>query len=280
MADRVADLLQHVGPGRRVVAITGAGCSTPSGIGDYRDEQGTWKRSPPVQMQDFVKHEAARRRYWARSMLGWPLMAGAQPNPAHHALADLEAAGVVRGLVTQNVDGLHQRAGQQHVLELHGALAVVLCLHCGARVPRLDLQRRLEATNGFVLGAAATAAPDGDADIADGLDLAAFEVPACQACGGMLKPDVVFYGDSVPRERVASAYALVESADAVLVVGTSLMVYSSFRFARRAHELGIPLLAINRGRTRADAWFRVKVEDDCARALAELRTSVALGAQF
>jgi NAD-dependent SIR2 family protein deacetylase len=275
MGGRAADLLEYVARGRRIVALTGAGCSTPSGIGDYRDEQGGWKRSPPVQMQDFVNHEAARRRYWARSMLGWPMMAQARPNSAHRALAALEAAGVVQGLVTQNVDGLHQQAGHRTVLELHGALAEVLCLTCGARQARQDLQRRLERDNAFVLGAAATAAPDGDADLADRLDLAGFSVPHCERCGGVLKPDVVFYGDSVPRARVATAYALVESADAVLVVGSSLMVFSSFRFCRRAHELGIPLVAVNRGRTRADDWFRVKVEDDCARVLEELTASLA-----
>jgi NAD-dependent SIR2 family protein deacetylase len=268
------DLLEYVRHGRRIAVISGAGCSTASGIHAYRNEDGGWKRPQPVQIQDFLKLESARRRYWARSMMGWPTMADARPNAAHRALAALEAEGVVHGLVTQNVDGLHQQAGHRRVLELHGALAVVICLDCDAREPRGVLQQRLAGDNAFLLQGRATAAPDGDADLAGGLDLSDFRVPSCERCGGLLKPDVVFYGESVPRARVASAYALVESADAVLIVGSSLMVYSSYRFCRRAHQLGIPLLAINRGVTRADPWFRVKVEDDCARVLDALTSAL------
>jgi len=251
----------------RLAVITGAGCSTASGIGDYRDAAGGWKRRPPIQMQDFMRDPAARRRYWARSMLGWPQMAAAAPNPAHRALAELEAAGAISGLLTQNVDGLHQQAGHQDVLELHGRLAEVLCMTCDRRDSRARLQAQLEARNAWLLGAAAPAAPDGDADLADTLDLEAFEVPDCPQCGGVLKPDVVFYGDTVPRTRVAAGYALVEQADAVLIVGSSLMVYSSFRFCRRARELGIPLVAVNRGVTRADDWYALKVEADCSAVL-------------
>jgi NAD-dependent SIR2 family protein deacetylase len=275
MKSRTGDLLDYVRPGSRIAVISGAGCSTASGIGDYRNEEGGWKRPPPVQMQDFLNHEAARRRYWARSMLGWPIMAAARPNPAHHALAVLETAGVVTGLITQNVDGLHQQAGHRSVLELHGALAHVLCLECGMRLRREAVQVRLERDNPFMLQVAATAAPDGDADLADRLDLVDFRVPACERCDGVLKPDVVFYGDSVPAGRVAAAYGLVEAADAVLVVGSSLMVHSSFRFCRRAREREIPLLAVNRGVTRADAWYAVKVQDDCATVLAELARALA-----
>lgn len=254
----------------RVAVISGAGCSTASGIGDYRDEQGGWKRRPPVQMQEFLRDESARRRYWARSMLGYPLMARARPNGAHHALAELERAGVVSGVITQNVDGLHQQAGQAAVLELHGSLASVVCLTCGDRLGRPALQHELERHNAFLLETRARAAPDGDADIADTVDLRGFRVPGCRACGGLLKPDVVFYGDSVPRDRVARAYTLVESADALLVVGSSLMVFSSFRFCRRARELGTPILAVNRGVTRADDWLAAKLEADCAVVLPEL----------
>jgi NAD-dependent SIR2 family protein deacetylase len=251
----------------RLAVITGAGCSTASGIGDYRDMAGGWKRRPPIQMQDFMRDPAARRRYWARSMLGWPQMAVAGPNPAHRALAELEAAGAISGLITQNVDGLHQQAGHRNLIELHGCLADVVCMGCGVRESRARLQAQLEARNAWLLSAAAPAAPDGDADLADTLALEPFEVPDCPECGGLFKPDVVFYGDTVPRARVTAAYALVEQADAVLVVGSSLMVYSSFRFCRRARELGIPLVAINRGRTRADDWYEIKVEADCSTAL-------------
>jgi NAD-dependent SIR2 family protein deacetylase len=224
----------------------------------------------PVQMQDFVRDAATRRRYWARSLLGWPQIARARANAAHRALADLEAASAISGLITQNVDGLHQQAGHRAVIELHGRLAEVVCLICGLRVPRAALQQQLLADNGWLAGEVAPAAPDGDADLADAVELGRFRVPACGACGGMLKPDVVFYGDSVPRERVADAYALVDQAEALLVVGSSLMVYSSFRFCRRAHERGIPIVAVNQGVTRADAMLALKIEQDCTSVLPAL----------
>lgn len=263
---RLADFLERH---ERVLVITGAGCSTASGIGDYRDADGAWKRAAPVQMQDFLASEAMRRRYWARSMHGWPAFQRAQPNPAHLALAELERRGTVAGLITQNVDGLHQRAGQRAVLELHGSLRWIVCLGCFRRTARADLQRWLEARNGFVLEASATLAPDGDADLVVE-DLSGFEVPRCQRCDGILKPDVVFYGDSVPRARVDDAYAQVDAADALLVVGSSLMVFSSYRFLKRAHDHGIPMAAVNRGRTRADPWLEFKVDADCAMVLSHL----------
>jgi NAD-dependent SIR2 family protein deacetylase len=277
MSATVAELAEFLSARRAVSVISGAGCSTASGIGDYRDADGAWKRSAPIQMQDFVRDPRARRRYWARSMLGWPRIARARTNPAHRALAALEAAGIVRGLITQNVDGLHQLAGHRHVIELHGRLADVICLDCGARTSRAALQERLEADNGWLTSAAAPALPDGDADLADTIDLAAFQVPECTSCGGVLKPDVVFYGDSVPRDRVAACHALVDAADALFVVGSSLMVYSSFRFCRRAHERGIPIVAVNRGVTRADPLLALKVEEDCTSALPGLAEVLAEG---
>ncbi len=258
------------------MVITGAGCSTGSGIGDYRDRQGAWKRPAPMQMQDFVTDPAARRRYWARSMLGWPAVERALPNAAHESLAALEHAGVVADLITQNVDGLHQRAGQRRILELHGALARVVCLDCRATSDRADLQRRLEAANGFLRQRRAEPAPDGDADLADDAGLAAFRVPGCEVCGGTLKPDVVFYGDSVPRPRVGQAAEAVAAADVLLIVGSSLMVFSSFRFCRQARSLGIPIVAINQGVTRADEWLDYKLDADCTAVLPML--SAALGA--
>jgi NAD-dependent SIR2 family protein deacetylase len=265
-----AELAELLAGCRTVVALSGAGCSTASGIGDYRDDDGAWKRSAPIQMQDFVRDPHARRRYWARSLLGWPRVARARANPAHRALAELEAAGIVRGLITQNVDGLHQQAGHREVIELHGRLAAVICMDCGSRTSRARLQDRLEADNAWLTSTAAPALPDGDSDLADTIDLAAFRVPDCTACGGVLKPDVVFYGDSVPRERVAASNALVDAADALFVVGTSLMVFSSFRFCRRAHARGIPIVALNRGVTRADSLLTLKVEGDCAQVLPAL----------
>jgi NAD-dependent SIR2 family protein deacetylase len=249
----------------------------PGAAGDYRDAAGGWKRRPPVQIQDFLRDGATRRRYWARSMLGWPEVARARANAAHLALAELEAAQRIAGLITQNVDGLHQQAGHRDVIELHGRLAEVVCLECGTRLPRADLQVRLEAENGWLAGVAAPAAPDGDADLADSIDIADFNVPDCLACGGMLKPDVVFYGDSVPRARVERSYALVDEADALLVVGSSLMVFSSFRFCRRAHERGVPILAVNRGVTRADPMLALKIEDDCTEVLPALALALGRG---
>ena len=253
----------------RILVITGAGCSTASGIGDYRDAEGEWKRAAPVQMQDFVASDAMRRRYWARSMHGWPSFRKAEPNAAHKALAELERRGWIHGLITQNVDGLHQRAGQRAVIELHGSLQWVVCLDCYRRVSRAALQRWLEAENGFVLEASATLAPDGDADLVV-KDLSSFRVPHCSGCGGILKPDVVFYGDAVPRSRVDEAYARVDAADAMLVVGSSLMVFSSYRFLKRGRERGMTMAAVNRGRTRADDWLDFKVDDDCAAVLSRL----------
>ena len=252
----------------RILAITGAGCSTPSGIADYRDADGEWKYSAPIMAQDFVGDAASRRRYWARSMRGWPSFADARPNPAHSALAALEKRGLLTGLITQNVDGLHQRAGHRHVIELHGNLGWVVCLGCGDRVARADVQTWLQRENRFVLDLPAVLAPDGDAEL--GADVARVRVPACEACGSVLKPDVVFYGESVPASRVQQAYGLVDAADAVLVVGSSLMVYSSYRFMRRARDRGLPMAAINQGRTRADDWLQLKVAGDCAAVLTDL----------
>jgi NAD-dependent SIR2 family protein deacetylase len=210
-------------------------------------------------------------------MIGWPRIAKARPNAAHRALARLERALGFARLVTQNVDGLHQRAGSADVVELHGNLARVVCLDCGTAHMRDAIQRLLEDANPGFLDGSAAVAPDGDADV-DVADLDAFAVAACPRCGGDLKPDVVFFGENVPRERVASAMRALEAADAMLVVGSSLMVYSGFRFCERAAALGLPIAAINRGRTRADALFAVKIEASCAEALSALADRCAVSA--
>jgi NAD-dependent SIR2 family protein deacetylase len=253
----------------RIAVLTGAGCSTESGIPDYRDLEGQWKRSPPMTYQVFVASELSRQRYWARSMLGWPLIAAARPNPAHFALAALEARGRTTVSITQNVDGLHQRAGSRNVIDLHGRLDRVVCLDCQALSDRLDLQHRMIALNPGWLAHAATMAPDGDADLA-GLEFADFRLPPCEVCGGRLKPDVVYYGESVPRERPAVAMEALERSDALLVVGSSLMVFSGFRFARRAKELGLPIASVNLGRSRADDLLSLRVQEPAAQALAFL----------
>ena len=266
----MGDALQDfIGRHTRLFVLTGAGCSTDSGIPDYRDADGGWKRAQPVQFRAFMDERATRQRYWARSLVGWRRIARARPNDAHRALATLEQQGRVGILVTQNVDRLHQAAGSSNVVDLHGRLDLVRCMGCERRIPREELQQELLRRNPGWVDLDAREAPDGDADL-DGLDFSRFEVPACAACGGLLKPDVVFYGESVPRERVATAMEGVRDADAMLIVGTSLMVYSGYRFAREAAAAGIPIASVNLGRTRADELIALKVKQSCAAALAFL----------
>ena len=251
----------------RLFVITGAGCSTAAGIPDYRDQNGDWKRPQPVTYQAFMGDVATRQRYWARSLLGWRLMAGAQPCAAHRALAALEDAGHVELLLTQNVDGLHQAAGSRRTLDLHGRIDTVRCMHCQVRSPRALLQAEVLRRNPVWAALQAGAAPDGDAEL-EGRDFSGFDVPACAQCGvGLLKPDVVFFGENVPRERVDAARAALERADAVLVAGSSLMVYSGFRFVRAAVDRGLPVAAINQGRTRADDLLALKLQQDVGQAL-------------
>jgi len=271
----VSSLLQFVRRHRRLFVLSGAGVSTASGIPGYRDAQGRWMRSPPVLLHDFLHSARVRERYWARSMAGWPLVALARPNAAHHALARLQAAGHLARLATQNVDGLHQRAGTTEVIELHGNIAAVSCLDCGAQQSRDAIQRRMESDNPEHVGVAAAAAADGDAETTwrwgD-----RFRVPACARCGGMLKPTVIFFGEGVPRARVAAALQALEESDALLVVGSSLMVYSGYRFCLRAAQLGVPIAAINLGQTRADALFSLKLEQPCAQALSDVTARLGI----
>jgi len=252
----------------RLFVLTGAGCSTNSGIPDYRDSDGNWKRTRPVTIQAFLGEAATRQRYWARSMVGWRRFGRAAPNGAHHALAKLEAQGRCELLLTQNVDRLHQAAGNQRVIDLHGRLDVVRCLGCAATTPRHAFQDELARLNPDWLALDAADAPDGDADL--DRDFSSFVVPACAVCGGVLKPDVVFFGENVPRDVVASALDHLAQADAMLIVGSSLMVYSGFRFVRMAEQRGLPIAAVNLGRTRADELLTLKVEDQCEAALSFL----------
>jgi NAD-dependent SIR2 family protein deacetylase len=252
----------------RVVVLTGAGCSTPSGIPAYRDAHGQWAHRRPMSFLDFSASAAARRRYWAGSLRGWPRVRDARPNAAHLALARLQARGRVTRIVTQNVDGLHQKAGARGVVDLHGRLDVVECLACGAQVPRDDVQSLLLMWNpGHEDGGGGTR-PDGDSHVEQELD--GFRVPDCRECGGVLKPAVAFFGENVPRARVDAAMSAVAQADALLVVGSSLMVYSGYRFVAAARALGRKVAALNQGRTRADAELDLKLEDDCAEVLAAL----------
>jgi NAD-dependent SIR2 family protein deacetylase len=252
---------------RRVFALTGAGCSTASGIPDYRDQRGEWKRRPPVMIQAFRAQEAVYRRYWARAYAGWPRFTQAQPSAAHRAFASWETSGTLAHLVTQNVDRLHQRAGSRAVIDLHGRLDEVVCLDCGARTSRDALQRVMAAANGG-WHAAATTAPDGDADI-DAASVESFTPPRCEVCGGLVKPDVVFFGENVPLARYHAARDALAGADALLVAGSSLMVYSGFRFVTQAREAGLPIAIVNRGRTRGDDLADLKVEGDVGSLLVE-----------
>lgn len=252
---------------RRVAVLTGAGVSTASGIPDYRDADGQWKHSRPVMYEDFRRHAQVRRRYWARSLVGWEYFRRALPNPAHAALASLEDAGHLRGLVTQNVDRLHQQAGHREVLDLHGRLDRVVCMGCGDVSAREDMQLRLQAANPGFTGTADVTRPDGDAELTPGHDHEHFEVPACTRCGGDLKPAVVFFGEGVPRAWVSQAMADVDSAKALLVVGSSLMVFSGFRFVRHAARSGKPVAILGLGRTRADELASLRLSGDCGHVL-------------
>ncbi len=266
MTQRLGDFIERY---PRLFVLTGAGVSTASGIPDYRDQHGDWKHQRPMEYRDFVGGHRARQRYWSRSFIGWRRFSGALPNLAHRSIARLEQAGRVARLVTQNVDGLHQRAGSREPIELHGSLAHVACLDCGRTLPRAAMQQALAERNPVLEALSAELAPDGDARL-DGFDERALDIPDCAACGGVLKPGVVFFGEGVPAARVEQSYAALDAADAMLVVGSSLMVYSGFRFARRARERGIPLAAINLGRTRADDFLDLKITADCGDVLAKL----------
>ena len=259
--------------GRAVLALTGAGCSTESGIPDYR---GPGRREPaptPVQFQAFKRDPETRRRYWARSVAGWQRFQGARPNGAHLALAELEQRAQLAGLITQNVDRLHHAAGSRQVIELHGALERVRCLDCAAIEARRALQLRLLALNPGWPELPATALPDGDAEL-ESRDVLEFEVAACLECGGVLKPDVVFFGENVPRTTVDAAYEMIERADALLVVGSSLSVFSGYRFVRRAAELGKPIGIVNLGPTRGDPLATLRVDGSAGEVLGALERAL------
>ena len=266
MNPQARELAQFIDRAGRVAVVSGAGVSTASGIPDYRDRNGDWKHARPVQFGDFMGSEQTRKRYWARSFAGWPRISGAEPNAAHIALARLELAGTVETLITQNVDGLHRRAGSRRVIDLHGKLQRIRCTSCGHSKLRSEWQTTLAGANPRWNADTEFFAPDGDASLknADSND---FVVPGCGACGGVVKPDVVFFGENVPKKRVASALDAVDRARALLVVGSSLMVFSGYRFARRAAETGKPIAILNRGRTRADDLASLRIDADCGSVL-------------
>ena len=272
--ERLLDVMR----GRRSVVLAGAGCSTESGIPDYRGPEGRMRVRKPVQYGDFVRSAQTRRRYWARSAVGWGRVARAAPNPAHESLARLEAGGVVSGVITQNVDGLHHAAGSRSVIELHGSLAWVICLSCRDRTTRDEMQHRLLSANqGWIAGVDRTEdAPDGDAEIPDDA-YAGFVVPDCSACGGTLKPDVVFFGETVPRDLVDAAWAMVDESEALLVVGSSLTVYSGRRFVYGAVERQMPIAVVNLGPTRADDVAAARVEGRLGEVIPRIEKAFVAG---
>ncbi|WP_210643826.1 NAD-dependent protein deacetylase [Pseudomonas sp. Tri1] len=261
------DQLVEYMAGRHFLVLTGAGISTPSGIPDYRDSDGVRRGRQPMMYQEFLAKPEARRRYWARAMLGWPRVRQARPNAAHEALATLQAEQRISGLITQNVDTLHDQAGSQDVIELHGSLHRVLCLDCEQRSERQQIQLLMEAQNPYLAGVDAVQAPDGDT-LLDPAFEARFQVPRCPHCNNeRLKPDVVFFGENVAAATAARATRVVEEADGLLVVGSSLMAWSAFRLCRAIKDQGKPLLAINRGKTRADELLDLKLEAPCEQLL-------------
>lgn len=267
MLSDLQSLRDFIDRSRNLLVLTGAGCSTESGIPDYRGPSGAWKHPRPMQFGEFVRSEANRRRYWARSYYGWPRFAEARPNAAHDALAKLESEGPLATLITQNVDGLHSSAGSRSVIDLHGRLDRVVCLSCATTIPRQDLQEKFAELNPD-WDAHGTVAPDGDAEIAPEM-IERFELAAC-GCGGTLKPDIVFFGENVPRARVEESMCALAMADALLVVGSSLAVWSGYRFARAAAERAIPLAIVNVGWTRADDLATLKIERGCGELLGAL----------
>jgi len=264
--EAVAELLAAGG----VVALTGAGISTDSGIPDYRGPTGaSLRRHAPMTYREFRQEPAARHRYWARSHAGWPLMVRTRPNAGHLALAELERRGLVTGVITQNVDGLHGAAGSQNVVDLHGRLDRVACLDCGTVVPREEVEAALVKVNGPWRPTPGVHNPDGDVELTEE-QISAFRMVDCASCGGALKPDVVYFGETVPRPRVDDCFTRVESAAALLVLGSSLHVFSGRRFVQRAADRGIPIVIVNQGPTRGDGLARIRVEAPLSWFLTEL----------
>ena len=257
-----------VGKGGTLV-LSGAGLSTESGIPDYRGPSGLRRNAQPMTYQTFTRDAVARRRYWARSHLGWRTIARATPNAGHHAVGRLQGLGLLSGVITQNVDGLHQAGGAAGVVELHGALDRVICLDCGALSPRAELDARLGAANAGYAAEAGEINPDGDVELTDE-QAAGFVVVDCTACGGMLKPDVVFFGESVPAPRVEACFELVERSAALLVLGSSLTVMSGRRFVVRAAKLGVPVAIVNQGPTRGDALAALRLDAPLGAVLSRL----------
>lgn len=271
LAPKLTAAAEIIGRGG-VVVLSGAGLSTESGIPDYRGPDGAYSRNhTPITYQLFRDDPRGRHRYWARSYIGWPLMREKRPNAGHLSVASLGSAGLVSGVITQNVDSLHHKAGSSSVIDLHGRLDTVMCMACGLRGSREAVQSRISSLNAGWEGVATSFNPDGDVEIADSA-VESFVMVDCSSCGGPLKPDVVYFGESVPPARVADSYAQVDGASALLVLGSSLHVYSGRRFVTHAHKLGLPIVIVNQGETKADELATVRINAPLGATLTTLST--------
>lgn len=276
LTDESAALSRFIREHPRLVVLTGAGVSLDSGIPTYRDESGNWLPKPPIQERDFLQDVHTRKRYWTRSWHGWPTIRDAMPNPCHTALAMLETNEHIQLLITQNVDGLHQKAGSRLVVDLHGRVDQVRCLECDALHCRNAIQEQLNHSNTWPKPSAASVRPDGDMEVPDYL-IDNIVLPHCPACGGEIRPDVVFFGGSVPIDRVQTCQQGLEQADALLVVGSSLTVFSGFRFCRRASQLNKPIGIINPGQTRADDLAHTRLYSPAGPLLTEVMRQLLPG---
>ena len=259
----------------RIWILTGAGISAPSGIPTYRDDKGEWKSANPIQHNDFIKHESYRQRYWARSMVGWKLTGRAKPNPTHHAITALQLTSRVSQIVTQNVDGLHNVAASKDVIDLHGRLTEIKCLNCEEVSKRADYQLRLVEINPELDDYHATIMPDGDANV-ENFDMSRISIPPCNNCGGVLMPNVVFFGGVVPKPRVEKAFSTLAESDCILVIGSSLKVFSGFRFPRWASQNNLPMYAINQGEMRGNELFDFILSEPCEQAMPIIANKLTL----
>ncbi len=259
---------------KKIWILTGAGISAPSGIPTYRNDRGEWKSANPIQHNEFINHESYRQRYWARSMVGWKLTGRTKPNAAHHAISALQKTGKVFQIVTQNVDGLHNIAGTENVIDLHGRLSEIKCLICNKVSKRKDYQPRLVNNNPELDDYKATIMPDGDANV-ENFDMSKISIPACKDCGGVLMPNVVFFGGIVPRPRVEKAFNTLAESDCILVIGSSLKVFSGFRFPRWASQNNLPMYAVNQGKMRGQELFDVILAESCEEILPVIAREMA-----
>ena len=269
-SDKLLSVLKNK---QKIWILSGAGISAPSGIPTYRDHKGNWQAGNPIQHNDFITQESFRKRYWTRSMAGWIITGHAKPNAAHQAITQLQKSGLLSKIVTQNVDRLHSNAGAKEVIDLHGRIDKIICLDCGEKSKRADYQPRLVELNpdlkDYIERVTSIALPDGDANI-DDYDTESVNIPSCESCDGTLMPDVVFFGGVVPKERVNLAFKTLAEADCILVIGSSLKVFSGFRFPRWAHQNNLPLYAINQGKMRGEDMFDLVVPESCEEILPEL----------